>query len=55
VAYKLLQRLGKAEAIGPILMGMQKPVHVLQIGSMSEIDVVNMTAIAVVDAQLGEK
>ncbi|MDZ7343642.1 MAG: NADP-dependent malic enzyme [candidate division KSB1 bacterium] len=55
VAYKLLQRLGKAEAIGPILMGMQKPVHVLQIGSMNETDVVNMTAIAVVDAQLGEK
>jgi malate dehydrogenase (oxaloacetate-decarboxylating)(NADP+) len=55
VAYKLLQRLGKAEAIGPILMGMQKPVHVLQIGSMNETDVVNMTAIAVVDAQVGEK
>ncbi len=55
VAYKLLQRLGRAEAIGPILMGMQKPVHVLQIGSMNETDVVNMTAIAVVDAQVGEK
>jgi malate dehydrogenase (oxaloacetate-decarboxylating)(NADP+) len=55
VAYKLLQRLGHAEAIGPILMGMQKPVHLLQIGSMSEMDVVNMTAIAVVDAQMGEK
>ncbi|MCI0691107.1 NADP-dependent malic enzyme [candidate division KSB1 bacterium] len=52
VAYKLLQRLGRAEAIGPILMGMQKPVHVLQIGSMNETDVVNMTAIAVVDAQV---
>jgi malate dehydrogenase (oxaloacetate-decarboxylating)(NADP+) len=51
VAYKLLQRLGHAEAIGPILMGMKKPVHVLQIGSMSEIDVINMTAIAVVEAQ----
>lgn len=55
VAYKLLQRLGRAEAIGPILMGMQKPVHVLQIGSMNETDVVNMTAIAVVDAQVSEK
>ncbi len=52
VAYKLLQRLGHAEAIGPVLMGMKKPVHVLQIGSMSEMDVVNMTAIAVVDAQM---
>jgi malate dehydrogenase (oxaloacetate-decarboxylating)(NADP+) len=55
VAYKLLQRLGHAEAIGPILMGPSKPVHLLQIGSMSEVDVVNMTAIAVVDAQVGEK
>jgi len=51
VAYKLMQRLGGAEAIGPILMGMRKPVHVLQIGSMDETDVLNMTAIAVVDAQ----
>ncbi len=51
VAYKLLQRLGHAEAIGPILMGPSKPVHLLQIGSMSEMDVVNMTAIAAVGAQ----
>jgi malate dehydrogenase (oxaloacetate-decarboxylating)(NADP+) len=51
IAYKLLQRLGGAEAIGPILLGMRKPVHVLQIGSFDEIDVVNMTAIAVIDAQ----
>ena len=50
-AFKLLQRLGGAEAIGPILIGMRKPVHVLQIGSFDETDVVNMTAIAVVDAQ----
>ena len=46
-----MQRLGKAEAIGPILMGMRKPVHLLQIGDYDETDVVNMTAIAVVDAQ----
>ncbi|MFQ6113579.1 MAG: NADP-dependent malic enzyme [bacterium] len=51
VAYKLMQRLGGAEAIGPILLGMRKPVHVLQIGDFNEIDVVNMTAIAVIDAQ----
>jgi malate dehydrogenase (oxaloacetate-decarboxylating)(NADP+) len=50
VSYKLLQRLGRAEAIGPILMGMRKPVHMLQIGSMNETDVVNMTAIAAVEA-----
>jgi malate dehydrogenase (oxaloacetate-decarboxylating)(NADP+) len=51
IAYKLLQTLGGAEAIGPILMGMKKPVHLLQIGSSAAKDVVNMTAYAVVDAQ----
>ncbi len=51
VAYKLMQRLGGAEAVGPILMGMRKPVHVLQIGDFNEVDVVNMTAISVLDAQ----
>jgi len=50
-AYKLAQRFGKAEAIGPILLGMRKPVHILQYGGFNEADVVNMTAIAVVDAQ----
>ncbi len=49
-AYKLVKALGGAEAIGPILMGMNKPVHVLQLGS-TERDVVNITAIAAVDAQ----
>lgn len=51
VAYKLVHRLGGAEAIGPILMGMRKPVHLLQIGAYDEIDVVYMTAITVLDAQ----
>ncbi|WP_129126750.1 NADP-dependent malic enzyme [Geomonas oryzae] len=50
ICYKLLRRLGGAEAIGPILMGMNKPVHVLQRGD-DENDVVNMAAIAVADAQ----
>jgi len=50
IAYKLLQRLGGAEAIGPILVGMKKPVHVLQHGFEAK-DIVNMAAIAVVDAQ----
>ncbi len=50
IAYKLLARLGGAEAIGPILMGMQKPVHILQRGDDVS-DIVNMAAIAVVDAQ----
>jgi malate dehydrogenase (oxaloacetate-decarboxylating)(NADP+) len=50
VAYKLLARIGGAEAIGPILMGLSKPVHVLQRGAEVN-DIVNMAAIAVVDAQ----
>ncbi len=50
IAYKLLMRLGGAEAIGPILMGLSKPVHVLQLGAEVE-DIVNVAAIAVVDAQ----
>lgn len=50
IAYKLLQELGGAEAIGPVLMGLKKPVHVLQLGS-SVREIVNMTTIAVVDAQ----
>jgi malate dehydrogenase (oxaloacetate-decarboxylating)(NADP+) len=53
VAYKLVQRLGGAEAVGPILMGMNKPVHLLTIGGYDEIDVVYMTAITVLDAQAG--
>jgi malate dehydrogenase (oxaloacetate-decarboxylating)(NADP+) len=54
-AYKILQRLGGAEAIGPILTGMRKPIHVLEVGSFDEVDVVNMTAIAVLDAQAPAK
>lgn len=50
IAYHLLQEVGSAEAIGPILLGLQKPVHVLQLGS-SVRQIVNMIAIAVVDAQ----
>lgn len=50
IAYKILQELGGAEAIGPVLMGLKKPVHVLQLGS-SVREIVNMITIAVVDAQ----
>ncbi|MBC8051521.1 MAG: NADP-dependent malic enzyme [Sphingobacteriaceae bacterium] len=50
IAYKLLQELGEAEAVGPILLGLNKPVHVLQMGS-SVREIVNMVTIAVVDAQ----
>jgi malate dehydrogenase (oxaloacetate-decarboxylating)(NADP+) len=50
IAYKLLQRIGGAEAIGPLLTGLSKPVHVLQRGS-EVIDIVHVAAVAVVDAQ----
>jgi malate dehydrogenase (oxaloacetate-decarboxylating)(NADP+) len=50
IAYKLLARLGGAEAIGPVLLGMARPVHVLERGSDTSA-IVNLTALAVVDAQ----
>ena len=50
IAYKLMQEMGHAEAIGPILLGMKKPVHVLQLGS-SVREIVNMVAIAAFDVQ----
>ncbi|PPL03820.1 NADP-dependent malic enzyme [Parapedobacter indicus] len=50
IAYKLLQEIGNAEAVGPILLGMDKPVHVLQLDS-SVREIVNMVTIAVVDVQ----
>jgi len=50
IAYKLIERLSGAKAVGPILMGMNKPVHVLQRGASVD-DIVNLAAIAVVDAQ----
>lgn len=50
IAYKLLQEIGGAEAVGPILLGLKKSVHVLQLGS-SVREIVNMVTIAVVDAQ----
>lgn len=53
IAYKLLMEIGGAETIGPILLGMRKPVHILQLGSSIR-EIVNMAAIAVVDAQLHE-
>ena len=52
-AYKLVQRLGGAEQIGPILQGMAKPVHVLQPQSEMD-DILNMTAIAVIEAGMLE-
>jgi malate dehydrogenase (oxaloacetate-decarboxylating)(NADP+) len=54
IAYKLMQRLGHAEAIGPVLLGTDKPVHILQ--SEAEVrEIVNIAALAVVDAQERQK
>ena len=50
IAYKLLSKVGGCETLGPILMGMSKPVHLLSRGAQVE-EIVNVTAIAVVDAQ----
>lgn len=51
VAYNLLREIGGADAIGPILLGLKKPVHVLQLGSTVR-NIINMALVAVVDAQL---
>jgi malate dehydrogenase (oxaloacetate-decarboxylating)(NADP+) len=53
IAYKLMQSLDAAEAIGPILLGLKKPVHILQLGS-SVREIINMVTIAVIDAQAKE-
>ncbi|GDX42450.1 MAG: hypothetical protein RL555_1417 [Bacteroidota bacterium] len=51
IAYNLMKELGSADAVGPILLGLKKPVHILQLGSSIR-SIVNMAAIAIVDAQL---
>ncbi len=50
IAYKIMQEIGEAEAVGPILLGLKKSIHVVQIESTVR-EIVNMIAIAVVDAQ----
>jgi len=54
ITYKLIKELNKAESIGPIIMGMRKPVHVLQLDASVD-EIVNMTAVAVIDAQEKKK
>ena len=51
VTYNLLKEVGGADAIGPILLGLKKPVHVLQLGSTVR-SIINMATVAIVDAQL---
>ena len=53
ITYKLLKELNKADSIGPIMMGMNKPVHIIQLDASVD-EMVNMTAIAVIDAQQKE-
>ncbi|MBN1821220.1 MAG: NADP-dependent malic enzyme [Prolixibacteraceae bacterium] len=54
ILYKVLQEVGTAKAVGPILLGMKKPIHILQM-ECSVREIINMTAIAVIDAQAIEK
>jgi malate dehydrogenase (oxaloacetate-decarboxylating)(NADP+) len=54
ITYKLLKELNKVDSIGPIMLGMGKPVHIFQLGASVE-EMVNMAAIAVIDAQEKEK
>ncbi len=54
IAYKMLQSFGSAEAIGPIIIGLNRSAHILQMGA-SVREIVNMTAVAVVDAQTRRK
>jgi malate dehydrogenase (oxaloacetate-decarboxylating)(NADP+) len=54
IAYKMMHALGDAEIIGPIMLGLKKPIHIIQMNS-SVRDIVNMAAIAVVDAQTASK
>lgn len=51
IAYKLVQRLGNAEIIGPLLVGMERPIQVLQVGSYTVRDIVHLAAVTVVEAQ----
>ena len=54
ITYKLLKELDKVESIGPIMLGMGKPVHIFQLGASVE-EMVNMSAIAIIDAQEKQK
>jgi len=51
LAYKLIQEVAEAESIGPVLVGMKKPVHILQLGCTVR-EIINMVTLSVVDAQI---
>ena len=54
ITYKLMKELNGADSIGPIMMGLRKSVHILQLGASVD-EIVNMAAVAVIDAQEREK
>ncbi len=54
ISYRMVKELTGAQMVGPIMMGMNKPVHILQVGSTAD-EIVNMTIVAVIDAQMYEK
>tara|TARA_R110002051_G_scaffold66515_7_gene120435 strand:+ start:11192 stop:13486 length:2295 start_codon:yes stop_codon:yes gene_type:complete len=54
ITYKLLKELNKADSIGPIMVGLRKSVHIMQLGASVD-EIVNMAAVAVIDAQEREK
>lgn len=54
ITYKLMKELNKADSIGPIMLGMSKPVHIIQLGASVD-EMINMAAVVVVDAQEKEK
>ncbi len=54
ISYRMIKELTGAQMVGPILMGMNKPVHIIQLGSTAD-EIVNMTVVAVIDAQMQEK
>ncbi|HFX17676.1 MAG TPA: NADP-dependent malic enzyme, partial [Flavobacteriales bacterium] len=54
ISYRMVKELTGAQMVGPIMMGMNKPVHILQLGSTAD-EIVNMTVVAVIDAQMREK
>jgi len=51
LAYKLIQEVAEADSIGPVLVGMKKPVHILQLGCTVR-EIINMVTLSVVDAQI---
>ncbi len=54
ISYRMVKELTGAQMVGPIMMGMNKPVHIIQLGSTAD-EIVNMTIVAVIDAQMYEK